>query len=396
MSSKHFSRRTLLQASAAAFGASQLTRLTSTAFGQSLEPEKPALLLVWLDGGYNSLFGSPDSFLGSGAFGVNAGNVLGLGNGLSVDRPTFGQFPALALSHMASIGVRHGLSAHENAQPQMWSDGNRSYALRLANELGGTAPIKAAVMGGRMPPGSRTAENGISYQGILDLKSTITALGGAPDPSVPDREIAARSILAAQTFSSVNLRESPRSLATVSQGYTTTIETLQKPVPALDYNALATAYNVNPTATSVNNFTMQMVGAELMIRAGANVVVTTDGGWDTHGDRDGNNVRNMMNARLVPPIKVFLDRMMADTTRNVVTVIFGEFARSLPGSDHQPNLTCTVIGKYVKQGTTGKVGSDVSLPNGTPTIPAFWAHLSKALRVQSDPFGANPHGLILG
>jgi hypothetical protein len=33
----------------------------------------------------------------------------------------------------------------------------------------------------------------------------------------------------------------------------------------------------------------------------------------------------------------------------------GDFSRSLPGSDDQPNLTATVIGKYVRVGTTGRV-----------------------------------------
>ncbi len=394
MSSKPFSRRTLLQASA---GVALGTRLGSTALGQTLlEPEKPAVCFVFLDGGYNALFGSADSFLGTGAFGVNAGNVQQLGNGLAVDRGTLGQLPQFALAHMASIGVRHGLSAHENAQPQLWSDGNRSYALRLANELGGTAAIKAAVLGGRMPPGSRMPEAGISYQQILDLRSTIAALGGAPDPSVPDRELAARSLLASQGFSAGSLKESPRSLATVGQGYSTTIDTLQRPVPALDYNSLAAAYGASPTATNVNSFQMQMVGAELMVRAGANVVVVSNDGWDTHGDRDGSGVRTMMGQRILPPVRVFLERMLSDSTRNVVLVLFGEFARSLPGSDHQPNLTATVVGKYVKQGTTGKVGTDVGLPVGTPSIPALWAQIAGAARVPGAPFGANPHGLVLG
>ncbi|MBK7857103.1 MAG: hypothetical protein IPJ65_00505 [Archangiaceae bacterium] len=48
--------------------------------------------------------------------------------------------------------------------------------------------------------------------------------------------------------------------------------------------------------TSVNNFRTQMVAADLMVMAGANVIFAADGGWDTHGDTNGNTVRSMMNA----------------------------------------------------------------------------------------------------
>ena len=61
-----------------------------------------------MDGGYNSLFASADSFLGSGAFGTSAGTVKQLANGLAIDAPTFGTMPQFAQDHMASVGVRHG------------------------------------------------------------------------------------------------------------------------------------------------------------------------------------------------------------------------------------------------------------------------------------------------
>ena len=46
----------------------------------------------------------------------------------------------------------------------------------------------------------------------------------------------------------------------------------------------------------------------------------------------------------IAALKVFTDRTLAMTDRNVVTVIMGDFSRSLPGSNHQANLTATVIG----------------------------------------------------
>ena len=141
---------------------------------------------------------------------------------------------------------------------------------------------------------------------------------------------------------------------------------------------------------------MQIMGAELMIRAGANLVIANQGGWDTHGDNNGSVVRNKLTGDgTMAALKVFTDRMMAETGRNVVTAIIGDFSRSLPGSNHQANLTATVIGKYVKAGTDGRVDADVGLPQGSPGIQQFWAYLAAALKCPDQPFGTNPHTLLL-
>ena len=386
------SRRSLLQASAALAGAAALGR-PGAALAQAA-PEKTSVLFVFLDGGYNALFGSADSFLGSGAFGTSPNTVRLLGNGLAVDAPTFGTMPQAALDKMASVGVRHGLTAHDSAQEALWTTGGRSYPTLLAHALGGEAAIKAAVVGSRMPAGARPSENGVSLQAITDMRATIVALGGAADPTVPNRNIATDALAHAQDMSRRRLLRSPKSLRSVGDGYTTGVEALKKQGLALDYNALANAYGIPNTTTGVTNFRTQMVAAELMVLAGANTVVAIDGGWDTHADTDGNDVRNQMGQRILPPLNTFLSRMMADPTRNVVTVILGDFARSLPGSDHQPNLTATVIGKYVRQGTTGRCDANVGLPQGTPSIGGLWAFVAAAARAPA-AFGANPHASLL-
>ena len=86
--------------------------------------------------------------------------------------------------------------------------------------------------------------------------------------------------------------------------------------------------------------------------------------------------------------------MLEATGRNVTVAIYGDFARSLPGSNHQGNLTATVIGKNVRVGTTGKTAANVSLPAGTPGIQQFWSYLAAVTRAQENPFGANPHTAI--
>ncbi|HEX4621568.1 MAG TPA: hypothetical protein VH208_08375 [Myxococcaceae bacterium] len=399
MKDTKLTRRTLLQSGAAAAGALAtglpgVGPLVGRAFGQ-VAPEQPAVLLVYLSGGYNALFPSGDSFIPAGSFSCTSSNTKSLGNGLVVDS-SFASMPSSALQHMASIGVRHGLSSHSAAQPANWSTPNgQSYALQLAEALGGTAAIKCCVLGGNMIPGPHPAIGMTSLQQITDMGSTIAALGGATsDPTIPNRTVAANGLTASQTMSQEVLTPSPSSLVTMTDGYNASIMTLQQPAQIFSYSALAQAYGVSASTTAITNFTTKIMGAELMITAGANVVAVVDGGWDTHGDSSGTTVRNQMNSRILPPLNVFLSRMMAASGRNVVTAIFGDFSRSLPGSDHEPNLTNTVIGKYVQVGTTGKVMANVSLPVGVPSIPQFWAFLAAAAHCSTQPFGANPHALV--
>jgi hypothetical protein len=87
--------------------------------------------------------------------------------------------------------------------------------------------------------------------------------------------------------------------------------------------------------------------------------------------------------------------MVEDPTRNVVVVLMGEFARSVPNSGHQPNLSATVIGKYVKQGTTGKVTSSVALPAGTPSTDGLWSYLSAVAKTPTKLFGNNQHPTLV-
>lgn len=401
MSSNFFSRRRLMQTAGAVAGGLAANRLMNgpgslisrPAFAQ-LAPEKSAVLMIYLQGGYNAVFNSADSFAPAGTFGVTAGNQKSLGNNLVIDNPTMGTLPAYALSHMATVGIRDGITSHAAAQTANFSDGTNSYALKLADAIGGDASIKAVQAGSRGQPGPHPAVNGVSLQTITDMKSTIAALGGLTDPTVPDRAIGANGLIAAQTMSGSRLIQSPSMTTSMTDGYNAAIATLQAPVKPFDYTALATAYGYNSSNTAVNNFTTQIACAELMITAGANYVVAVDSGWDTHGDTNASTVRNMMNSRILPPLKVFINRMMNRSDMNVVVAIFGDFARSLPGSDHASALAATVIGKYVKVGTTGRMSANVTLPSGTPSVPGFWSYLAAVSKASSNPFGANQHPTI--
>lgn len=390
-----FSRRDWLKGVGGVAAAAAAYRLMpSTAFAQEA-PERAALLVVFLGGGYNALFGSADSFAGDGTFGVTGSNQRVLGNGLVVDGPTFGNLPAFALEHMSTVGIKHGITGHEAAQDHCFTAGNSNAALKLAAAMGGDGAIKAVQLGGGAVPGGRDPENGVTFQTINDMKSTIAALGGITDPTVPDRAIAERAIAASRFMSAKTLVNSPRLTRTLGEGYGAAVETLHKPVKSYNYVNLSNAYGFGPTTTAVTNFTTQVAAAEVMIEAGANVCVAVNGGWDTHGDRDGSSVRDMMNARILPPLKVFINRMVADARRNVNVVIMGDFSRSLPGSDHAAGVSATVIGKNVRVGTTGRVNNEVSLSAGTPQGLGLWAYLARLTNVTYQPFGSNPHsGLV--
>lgn len=388
------SRRQLLRGLGGVVGASAASSLLpSTGWAQSAE--KPALLVVFLQGGYNALFASADSFATAGTFGVTGSNQRALGGGLVVDAPTYGTLPAFALSHMATVGIRHGITNHGAAQNACFSDGSRSYALRLAAALGGAASIKCAQLGGRGVPGPRPVESGVSLQVITDMRSTIEALGGSLDPTVPQRGVAEKSLTAAYTMSASTLFTSPQLTKQLGEGYQAAIDTLARPVQQFNFADLATAYGLANTATAVNSFSAQLAAAELMITSGTNVAIAMDAGWDTHGDRTGSTVRTRMTQRILPALRTFVSRMVEAPGRNVVVAILGEFARSLPGSDHASALSATVIGKYVRVGTTGKVNDRVQLPAGTPQAPGFWSYLGRVLNVAGTPFGANPHSTLV-
>ena len=141
-----------------------------------------------------------------------------------------------------------------------------------------------------------------------------------------------------------------------------------------------------------------MAAAELMVRADANVLLVTDNGWDSHGDRNGQRVRQQMQNDILPGLKVFTDRMLQEEGRNVVVAVMGDFARSLPGSDHAAVLSATVMGKYVKPGTTGRVNANVGLVQGTPAVSGLWGYLAAVTKSQSSviaAMGGNPHGEIM-
>jgi hypothetical protein len=389
------SRRGFLQGVAVGAGALATRRASAAA-----QPGKAAIVSVYLDGGFNALFSSADSFKQAGTFGVTGDSAMtGLGNGLFVDAQTFGTLGAFAKGHMSAIGNRHGSSAHAVAQINNYGDGARCFALQLAGAIGGTAAFKAAAMG-TLPPGPTGSENGVSLQLLRTVGDAVTALGlGAPDENLPARNVAAEALQRASAMSGAAVEKSPKSLLPTVDGFSTQVDSLRKPVEPLDVDGILQAYPGRVQANaSLNNMNAKFAAAELMIRGGTNVVTMRDTGWDTHGDRNGQTARNMMSQRILPPLKTFLDRVSETPdlkAMNITVIIHGDFARSLPGSDHASGCTALVIGPNVKVGTTGRMSGSVALPPGTGAGKEMWAYLAALAKVPENPFGKSPHDLVL-
>jgi hypothetical protein len=360
-------------------------------------PEPTSVVLIWLNGGINAIFTGADAFTNT-AFGVTGNNVTALGGGVVVDNALGNAIPQGLRSRVASVGIRHGIADHGQAQTRMFVSNGQSAPLVLANAIGGSGAIKAAVVGGNsLPNGVRPQPVGAaSLQGITDMKATIDAVAGAnPAPNTVDRAGALHGLRAAAAMSGGAMSLSPKSLSSVEQGYNAAVETLSKPVQPFNVQEFNTAYGLNGTA--VRGFASKMAAAELMVRTGTGFVIAEDGGWDTHGDTNGTTVRNAFNQRIAGPLRTFLTRVVEGemNERNVVVALLGDFHRSLPGSDHQANLAALVIGKRLKNATTGKTDARVSLPPGTPGIDGFWQLLGAATRLDNSPFGANPHPTLL-
>jgi hypothetical protein len=395
-----FSRRGFLKGLGAAVGAAVGTRIPGASLlGEAHAATEPtSLVIIHFIGGFNAIFASAGTLTGS--FGVTAnpqsanttGNWTRLTPGMGVDNTLVNAMPAFSRTHAAAVGVRHGLSSHPAAQASLWTTNGKNSALMLASAMGGTASIKAAVVGGNLIQAApKGVVDGISFQSITDMQTTIEALGGgAPNPRVPDRTIALAGVEAAQAMSANALTGNPDSLSSLDNGYQAAVGTLKQPVQAFDFEALRTAYALGGT-TAVNSFKAKLAAAELMVRAGTTVVSLFDGGWDTHGDRTGTRVREKMTTYVRAPLQTFLTRMVQDPSRNVVVCLMGDFSRSLPGSDHQPNLSALVIGRYVKLATSGTVDASVRLPAGTPSSQGLWSYLASVTKTAQSPFGANQH-----
>lgn len=397
-----FSRREMLWGGLGALAASR-------SLAQSAA-EKPAIVLVYLRGGYNAFFTAADGYLAKGLYGCTPETVRDVGNGVLVDRSTFGTLPDAVLQQMATVGVAHGFSGHDFAQKNAWFFDRKSVPLQLADALGGAAAFRCVHFGSLPGAAPHTPIGGATMTAVPDLSAALSLV--SEQGTGPGRSQMARALEASLQYGATRYAHSPRALATTWEGTHTLINALRQPLPAgVDWAEIARAYGLDPSNLSALSFDSHLAGAELMLRAGADVVCieshgvklgTTFENWDTHGDGTGEVAREMMRTAIIPPLGVFLSRTLGAAGRNVVTLVYGDFARiggnTPTASEHGGGTSATVFGKYVRPGTTGRFetgqNAGYRLPMGTPGYAGLWAYLTELARSPQRPWGANPHAAI--
>ena len=344
MTHRNFTRRQALQGGATLAGALALGKLPS---GRSAgSEEQPALVVLWLNGGPAGLFNSAGSFLRSGAFGVTPGNVRDLGGGLLVDVESLGALPEGARAHMASVNFRHGvIRPHEQARAAVLEENGRSRLLRMAAAFPAASRRCALVNDIGFPAGVNAdppAEDGVALERVVDT-------------DVPERRVGASR-----------------------------------------WAEIRTAYGA-PERSTIGDTATTFAALEALLASGTGVVFAqpaytgrADRQFDTHEDDSGTAARAVM-APITPLLSTFLARTLALPGRNVVTLLAGEFSRTVPKSDHEPGGTATLVGRYVRTGTAGPQSPDGSPPADAPSPETVFAYAAAALRVGGSPFGRNPN-----
>jgi hypothetical protein len=383
---------------------------------------KSAVVVVWMPGGYSSIFGSPDTLVGKQWAALKATDIVDIGSGASQFsvHKLIGNLPN-AKTNMASVGIANIPADHGAGSTYFMGGSNDNYAIRLAAEMGGDAAIKAACVGPYIPQGSpRDARGGVSLELVNDLSSVIQALGassGTPNLKAPARDVAARALARSQAMSAAEIKANPKSLAGYEGGYSTIVEAYKKPIPKLPtFDEIAAPYRALLTGdwtvgTKIENdgpaLYSKFIGAELMLRSGTNFVLVNDAlddktwSYDLH-EQDGtediqwlmgtNYLSTYRDVSMIKGFSVFLDRIfnspgLADM--NITVAFMGEFSRTVPDSGHNSNVTASVFGSRVKPGTTGRCDSQNDLPANTPSMEAFWGYLAALSGVKTNPFGTS-------
>lgn len=355
--------------------------------------ERPgSLVLIYLKGGYNALFSSADSFVGKGSFGVSESNVLELGGELVVDQ-SFASLGEKVLSQMATVGIRHNRTGHPGAQMHHFQDDQEGfYPLRLAQALDGSGPFSAVNIGKERPTPRpmRLFDSKVAIQNIFDVDPVLAAYQSQ------HRSIMAKNLERARSLSKEDLIRHAEQLVSLSEGYEAFEKLLNESSRELGWEGIKEDYQVKTTAIG-QDLNSKLAAAELMLNVGSKVIMVTDTGWDTHGDREGIRARNRMKERILPALKTFLNRLES-RDQKVMVAITGDFARSLPKSDHASVTSATVMGPMVRNATSGRVSEKVTLPEDTPDRQGFWALVGEALGAEDafiEQLKGNPHRRLL-
>lgn len=382
------SRRSLFK-SASGMGAGLLLGSPRRLLAQQASEQKNFLLFIHLVGGYSASFSDPLSFVNSGFGGVGENNVLTLSNGVAVHN-MFSIFPSNVLNMWATLGVVHGQSAHPAARQLGLMVSQRTSPLhQIAASLGGPSPNKFILSGDPLPQldmGGQFA--GVSMQRFTDMQAILDSLGGISGSFVPDRKMAADALKFSQTLSKPSLDSNLLAMESLTNAYTSSVETLSAPDQAFQVDELMADYQLTSTVVGKKDFASKLALAELVFRSSANVVLLTDRDvWDNHNDPQMQQVFARMRRDIRPSLQAFFRRVYGDVDnniqpepffagKNVTTVIFGDFVRRPDNSQHGFGVAASVIGPNVKNGNTANVRRNGLLANTATDTAAFWASLA--------------------
>lgn len=413
----HFSRRGLLKGALSIGAAAAGARVLGPIGNALAAPEPSHFVHVFFHGGVNAIFTGAANIL-KGKFGAIDANIQAVGNGVFVDKATFGTLPKIALDHFASVGFRHGDANHtvpenRNGGGEMAAirNGSNNYLTQLAAAMGGDSTFKAVLLGRRSSDygvyAPWPAVQGVTLQRISNLKDALSAVGAtAPDPNAPDRGRLASTLEASKTISARQIATNPGKLASLTDSYDAAVATLRKPLPPpVTFDEVDKAYGLGGrtaiTPGGATSFAAQFAMAEIMIRAaGTNVVHISDFEpmWDFDANISGPRSRDRFlgtgtYSRLAP-LKTFLERMLNFPGKNVVVAVSGEFVRETTGHGHGAGTLAAVFGKNIKQGLSFPCNDVARFAGNTPNTMAFWAGIASACGVPGKPFGNNPHTLL--
>lgn len=366
---------------ASALGVAGATGLPHTAHAQ-LEPAtvdgKPTrMVLVMMNGGYAPIQTSAKSFVNNAteemSFGFSTMDTrfpampFGEIGDISYDINSWGNLLAMpkVAERFACIGTV-GASNHNSAH-HFWKSPEGGLAQGLAARMGGTAPIKAARVGGVIGANDGTNVEGVALEPVASLESALATLNGAGNVLPKEHRVTMGKIMerTRDRFEDLGF-QNRENLASLVDGYTGLAESFKKPPAEIRADEINAAY------AGLSGIGEKLKVAEGLLRSGVNVVCVGEGGgtyWDTHDDNDASRTRGYFKL-MESGLMKFCERMLGRDDMNLSIVFVSEHSRIPLINNHGPHLSTIVISDNVNGGaSTGITDRGGLIPDAEEKYP---------------------------